>query len=154
MLVTLFQHWNTLVGWMDSEGMADDLTDDAWKDEAYRLEHVDHIIKIVKRWTEVHTTGELFEIGQLMRFPWAPIQSAKDVLESPQLKARGFFAPVEYPEIKKRVPCPNLPFRYSSLELKSPRRTPLIGEHNAEVLRGELGMTDKEVERLRSEGVI
>jgi benzylsuccinate CoA-transferase BbsE subunit len=154
MLVTLFQHWNTLVGWMDSEGMADDLMDDTWKDETYRLEHLDHIIEVVKRWTKAHTTAELFKIGQLMRFPWAPIQSPEDVLESPQLKARGFLFSVEYSEIKARVPSPNLPFRYSSLELQSPRRAPLLGEHNADVLRGELGLTDKEIEQLRSEGVI
>ena len=154
MLVTLFQHWETLVAWMDSEGMADDLMDDTWKDEAYRLEHLDHIIDVVKRWTKAHTANELFEIGQLMRFPWAPIQSPKDVLQSPQLKTRGFLSPVEYPEIKTRVPCPNLPFGYSSLELKSPGRAPLIGEHNTEVLQGELGLTDKEIEQLRSEGVI
>jgi crotonobetainyl-CoA:carnitine CoA-transferase CaiB-like acyl-CoA transferase len=153
-LVTLFQNWETMVGWMDSEGMADDLMDDTWQDEAYRLEHVDHIVEVVKRWTKAHTTRELFEMGQLMRFPWAPIQSPKDVLESPQLKARGFLFPVEYPEIKVRVPCPNLPFRYSSLELQSPRRAPLLGEHNAEILRGELGLSDKEIEQLRSEGVI
>jgi len=154
MLVTLFQHWETLVGWMESEGMADDLTDDAWTDEAYRLEHLDHIVEVVTRWAKAHTTGELFEIGQLMRFPWAPIQSPKDVLQSPQLKAREFLSPVQYPEIKTRVPCPNLPFGYSSLKLKSPGRTPLIGEHNAEVLQGELGLTDKDIERLRSEGII
>ena len=154
MLVTLIQHWETLLEWMDSEGMADDLMDDTWKDEAYRLEHLDHIIEVVKRWTKAHTTNELFEIGQLMRFPWAPIQSPKDVLQSLQLKARGLLSPVEYPEIKIRVPCPNLPFGYGSLELKSHRRAPLIGEHNTEVLQGELGLTDKEIEQLRSEGVI
>ena len=154
MLVSIFQHWETLVGWMDAEGMADDLMDDTWQDEAYRLEHLDHIIEVVKRWSKAHTISELFEIGQLMRFPWAPIQSPKDVLESPQLKARGFLSPVECPEIGKRVPCPNLPFRYSSLELQSPRSAPLLGEHNTEILRGELGLTDKEIEQLSSEGVI
>jgi benzylsuccinate CoA-transferase BbsE subunit len=153
-LVTLFQHWETLVGWMDSEGMADDLMDDTWKDEAYRLEHLDHIVEVVQRWTKAHTTSELVEIGQLMRFPWAPIQSPKEVLESPQLKARGFVSPVEYPETGKRVPCPNLPFRYSSLEVKAPGRVSLIGEHNTEILRRELGLSDKEIEQLRSEGFI
>jgi crotonobetainyl-CoA:carnitine CoA-transferase CaiB-like acyl-CoA transferase len=88
-----------------------------------------------------------------MRFPWAPIQSPKDVLESPQLNARGFISPVEYPGTKARVPFPNLPFRYSSLELQSPERAPLLGEHNTEVLQGELGLTDKEIEQLSSEGV-
>ena len=154
MLVTLLQQWETLVEWMDSEGMADDLMDEKWKDEAYRLKHLDHIIEVVKRWTKAHTTNELFEIGQLMRLPWAPIQSPKDVLQSPQLKARGFLSPVEHPEIKKQVPYPNPPFGYSSLEPKSHGRAPLIGEHNTEVLRGELGLTDKDIERLRSEGVI
>jgi len=154
MLVTLFQHWETLVGWMDSEGMAEDLMDDSWKDEAYRLEQLDHVIDVVNAWTSTHTTHELFELSQLMRFPWAPIQSPKDVLESPQLKARGFLGSVEYPQNGKRIPFPNLPFRYSSLELKSPGRAPLIGEHNAQILQGELGLSDIEIVHLRSKGVI
>ena len=154
MLVTLFQQWETLVEWMGSEGMAGDLAEDKWKDEEYRLEHLDHIIDVVKRWTQAHRTGELFEIAQLMRLPWAPVQSPEEVLESPQLNARGFLSPIEHPEINAQVPYPKVPYGFNSIHLESPRRAPLIGEHNTEVFQGEMGFTDKEIERLSSEGVI
>jgi benzylsuccinate CoA-transferase BbsE subunit len=154
MLISLFLQWETFVEWLNSEGMADDLMDEKWKDEAYRLGHLDHIVEVVKRWTQIHTKEELFEMGQAMGFPWAPVSLSREVIESPQLKARGLFCPVEHPEIKTRVPYPNPPFGYSSLELKSHRRAPLIGEHNTEVLREELGLADKDIERLSSEGVI
>jgi len=61
--------WDTLVEWLHSEDMASDLMAEKWQDEEYRSQHVDHIIDVLKSWTLTHTTGELFELGQLMHFP-------------------------------------------------------------------------------------
>lgn len=152
--VTLFHQWKTLVEWMDSEGMADDLTDEKWNDEQYRLQRRDHIIEVLRRWTETHTTRELFEMGQLMGFPWAPICSPQEVVESPQLKAREFFEAVDHPEIGTSLKYPGLPYKCNSPLLKQLRRAPLIGEHNVQVLQGELGLTGQEVQRLSSTGAI
>lgn len=33
MLITLFQEWEPLIEWTESEGMAEDLTDGWWKDK-------------------------------------------------------------------------------------------------------------------------
>ena len=153
-LVTLLHQWETLVEWMDSEGMADDLIDERWNDEAYRLQHRDHIIEVLKRWTKTHTTSELFESGQLMGFPWAPIHSPKEVLESPQLKARGYFKSVEHPEIDESLKYPGVPYKFNSSLPKQWKRAPLIGEDNVRVFQGQLGLTKQEIQRLSSMGAI
>jgi crotonobetainyl-CoA:carnitine CoA-transferase CaiB-like acyl-CoA transferase len=154
LLITLFQQWDTLVEWMESEGMAEDLAGDEWKDEGYRRSHVDHILAVVERWTKAHTTEELFELAQLMRFPWARIQSPHEVLENPQLAARNFFRDLDCPTQEGSLRYPGAPYQFNLSECGHMRRAPLIGEHNMEIYRSELGLTDEEMEELSRAGVI
>lgn len=74
-LLSLFQHWETLVAWLESEGMAADLTDAKWRDREARIRGADHIAQVLEKWTLTHTVDELVEKGQLMRFPWAKVAS-------------------------------------------------------------------------------
>lgn len=153
-LLTLLQQWETLVEWMESEGMAEDLIDERYKNEEYRRLHRDRIVEVVQQWTRTHTTAELFELGQLLRFPWAPVTIPQEVLESPQLKARGYFVDMDHPEINASLRYPGLPFTFSSVSLKRWRRAPLIGEDNTQIFQGELGLSKKEMKILSSEGAI
>jgi len=153
-LMAPFQQWETLVEWLDGEGMADDLKEEKWLEEDYRLKNFDRLIEILKRWSRTHTLEELFEIGQLMHFPWAPVLSPKQVLESPQLKERDFFIRVDHPEQSASFPYPGSPYQSSSLTLSRWKRAPLIGEDNVSVYQGELGLSDEELQRLSSMGVI
>ena len=152
--LTPFQHWETLVEWLDSEGMAKDLRDEKWKDEGYRVEHADHIIEVLQEWTMTHTVEELFELGQLMRFPWAPIHSPKEVLASPQLKARRFFVDFEQPGIPRILKCPGLPYTFSTSFSIPCKRAPLIGEDNVNVYQKELGLNEEDLESLSVNGVV
>ena len=104
-LLSLFYKWPTLVEWLESEGMAEDLTDEKWRDRDYRLEHIDHVIEVLERWTESHATAELVEKAQLMRFPWAEVASVSDLLASPQLRERRFWLDVEHHGQKYRLPA-------------------------------------------------
>jgi crotonobetainyl-CoA:carnitine CoA-transferase CaiB-like acyl-CoA transferase len=74
-LLSVFQHWDTLVAWLESEDMAADLVDKKWQDRSERIKGLNHIIAVLEKWTLTHTAGELMEKGQLMRFPWAAIAS-------------------------------------------------------------------------------
>jgi benzylsuccinate CoA-transferase BbsE subunit len=103
-LLSLFYQWETLVEWLDSEGMAEDLTDVKWRDGDYRLEHIDHVIAVLERWTKSQAKAELVAKGQLMRFPWAEVASPSDLLVSPQLKARQFWREMEYQGNKYEIP--------------------------------------------------
>ena len=46
------------------------------------------------------------------------------------------------------------PFRFSSIDVSHKRPPPHLGEHNIEVLGGELGLSDEEIGRLKDEHVI
>jgi benzylsuccinate CoA-transferase BbsE subunit len=153
-LLTPTQEWETLVEWLDSEGMAEDLTDEKWKSENYRIEHLNHILGVLKRWTQTHSVEELFEMGQLMRFPWAPVASPKDVVKNPQLKARGFVEEASCcadadPKFSFRSPL-----RFSSESLSRGKQAPTVGEDNFRIYHGELGIPIHELERLSAMSVI
>ena len=153
-LVSLSQQWETLVEWMEGEGMAEDLKDKNYDEEAYRLGRIDHIIEILQRWTKTHTTHELFELGQLMRFPWAPICSPKEIPDNPQLKARGFFVNVDHPEMGTSIKYPGAPYKLSISSPNRWKRAPSVGEDNRQVYKEDLGLSEEELIRLSSIGVI
>ena len=153
-LLTPTQEWETLVEWLDSEDMAEDLTDEKWKSGNYRMEHLDHILGVLKRWTKTHSVEELFETAQLMRFPWAPVASPKGVLRSPQLKARKFFDKARGKAgPRSKVSCRS-PLQFDPQSLNLGKRAPAVGEDNLRIYHGELGISVHELERLSAMGVI
>lgn len=153
-LLSLFQQWETLIEWIDDEGMAEDLTDEKWLDREKRLEGLDHIIEVMERWTKSHTVAELVEKGQLMRFPWAEVASIPGVAESPQLKERNFFIDLVDPDSGRNFKYPGVPARLSRSPWLTGSHLPAAGEHNIEIYQGELGLSEEEIKALIKEGVI
>jgi crotonobetainyl-CoA:carnitine CoA-transferase CaiB-like acyl-CoA transferase len=85
--------------------------------------------------------------------PIAPVAHGRAVDENPQMRARGFFAPIEHP-VSGRHEVPGLPMTFSSRAGGWHRgHPPLLGQHNDEIL-AELGIGPEERARLRREGVI
>ena len=153
-LLSLFQQWETLVEWLDSEGMAEDLTDKKWLEREERLRHLDHVIVVLERWTRSHTVAELVEQGQLMRFPWAEVASISRLVDSPQLNERNFWVEVEQPETGRNYKFPGAPCKLSRSPWQVGGRLPNVGEHNMEVYHVELGLSEEEIEALVRKGVI
>jgi len=153
-LLTLFQQWQTLVEWMASENMAEDLVDKKWEDEGYRREHIDHVIEVIGQWTKAHAAQELYEMGQSLRFPWAPVRSPQEVLKCHQLKARKFFMDVEHSEGDQSLKFPGTPHKSGMLVLEKWKAPPRTGEHNHKIYHEELGIPLQDMERLHSLGVI
>ncbi|MBA7663658.1 MAG: hypothetical protein GH143_01890 [Calditrichaeota bacterium] len=154
LFVTFDREWETLIDLLDSEGMAADLKEEGWREEDYRRQHTDHIIEVLSAWTKTHTTAELFELGQSMRFPWAPVSSPEEVFHSPQLRARRFFTPVDHPESGGSFVYPGAPAKFSESSWEVRRRAPLIGEDNVRVYQEELGLSPQELARLAAANVI
>ena len=68
---------------------------------------------------------------------------------------RGFFE-IAGPPGDRAAPCPGdpLPVRGSDPTAWLRRAAPTLGQHNDEVLGGELGLTDAELAALRATGII
>lgn len=137
-LLSLFQHWDTLIEWLESEGMAADLNEERWCHPEVQLEGIGHIIQVLEQWTRTHTVAELVEQGQLMHFPWAAVNSVAELWDNPQLRERGFFVEVPHAEWGFSVPYPGAPYKFSQSPWRISRRVPLIGEHNEQILEREL----------------
>lgn len=152
--MTVFQQWETLIGLMASEGRAGDLEEDRWSDETYRHSQSEHIIEIIGAWTRNHSVQELFQLGQLMGFPWAPVQSPAAVLECEQLKDRGFFIPLRQKGTGEAISSPGLPFRFSNMTLPPLKSAPAPGEDNVNIYCDELGLSEEKLKRLSAEGII
>ncbi len=153
-LLSLFQQWETLVEWLDAEGMAEDLTDRKWLDREERFKHLDHVIGVLERWTRSHTVAELVEQGQLMHFPWAGVTSIPKLVDSPQLKERDFWVEVEHPQSGKKYKYPGVPCKLSRSPWQVGSRVPNVGEYNIDIYQGQLGLSEEEIEALAKEGVI
>ncbi len=153
-LLSLHQQWETLVEWLASEGMAGDLGDEKWRDREERNRGIDHIIKVLERWTLSHNVGELVEKGQLMHFPWARVTSIPELLNSPQLAERNYFTDIEYPEAGRKYKSPGAPVKMSGSPWRAGGRVPEAGEHNLEIYHGLLGLSEREIKTLEKDGVI
>jgi crotonobetainyl-CoA:carnitine CoA-transferase CaiB-like acyl-CoA transferase len=152
--VNIATQWETLVEWMAGDRMAGELTDEAWKEEKYRQRHIGRLIEVMQAWTRTHSVGELFELGQAMRFPWAPVVSPGKVLESPQLRARQFFREDRDPVDGVSVAWPGAPYRFTPPIDPPWKGAPRLGEDNLGVYRDELGLSEGEIERLSALKVI
>lgn len=152
--MTFGREWNTLIELLESEHMAGELTGDDWQDEEYRITHVERIVETLTKWTMSHTVTDLFDLGQLMHFPWAPVSSPDEIFYNPQLRERGFFIDVEHPEYKRSFTYPGEPWSFSGVERVKQVRAPLRGEHNYAVYHDELGISGEEIEKLAGDNII
>ncbi len=123
------------------------------RDMVSRSQNVDAINKLLTEWTTRHTIEEIFRKGQALSCPVSPTRSAEDLVNSEQLKTRGFFADVNHP-ILGPLKMPTSASRFSESPWRFERPAPLLGESNEEVYCKRLGYGKEELEILKSKGVI
>jgi len=78
--------------------------------------------------------------------------TVQDLLEAPQLRARGFFQEIDHPAAGRQT-YPGPPFRPEAMPWQA-ARAPLLGEHNEEIYCGELELSREELVVLRASGII
>ena len=132
-------------------GKAELADDPAWATPEVRLSKLDKMFALVEEWTEKHTKWEVMEELNACNIPCGPILSTKELIEDETLAELGSVVEVPHPERGsfKTVGCP-LKLSDSPVEIE---RSPLLGEHNDEVLT-ELGYSEAELDKFRAAGVI
>jgi len=152
--------WSTFVPWMDDYGMAGELTSPEWEERLQTLvsdweqEDIDYSEQVIADFLARFTKRELYEEGQ-RRYQFVyPVYNARDSLEDQQLHHREYFVQVAYPELGATLTYPGAPWKLSRTPWRLRRRAPLLGEHTAEILGGELGLDATALATLQQEGAI
>ncbi len=102
-------------------------------------------------WLLEHPKEEFYHRGQARGQNFGYVATPEDMLNSPHLKERGFIVEVDHP-VAGRLAYPGAPYKMSATPWQA-GRAPLLGEHNAEVLRG-LGYSPADMVALSRAGVI
>ncbi len=144
------QQWRSFVELMGSPEWA------AWEvfaDRFVRASNYDALKPFLADWVSEWNMADLYRAAQEKRIPFAPASNIADLLDSPHLRARGFFLEVAHPRAGA-LKYPGAPYKLSDTpwEIRSP--APTLGQHNEAVLGGRLGLSRDEVATLQEAGVV
>ncbi|PZU56820.1 MAG: CoA transferase [Sphingobium sp.] len=136
-------HWRSLARVMDAEALADD---PRFTTLTARVAHMDLIDATVSDWTRQHATADLFEWLMEAHVPSAPVRTLEEVINDPNMHARGALTHIDHPEYG-RIVVQQSPFCFDGVP-----RVPLtpsrpLAADRAEILAGQLGLDDETIKR-------
>ncbi len=147
-----------LAEWLAEEGLASDgLLKKDWDhfDIAKSTQaEIDELERPTAALFRRKTKSEFLEQAYQREMLGYPVADARDILRDPHLHARDFWRAIEYPAFGQMLTSPGGFARFSEASVGPHRPAPGIGEHNTEIYRGELGLTDSELAELQRDRVI
>ncbi len=107
----------------------------------------------VTTWTRSHDRAELLKMCEAAQVPCGPVYAIDEIFQDPQYAARGNILRVADKRLGS-LAIPNLVPRLSDTPGEVRGLGPSLGEYNAEILQGRLGLTTEEITRLSANGTI
>jgi len=142
------EHWRRLCGVIGRPELAED---PEYLDRNKRMEHEAEVNEMVTAWTMRHTKQEAMQILGAAGIPAGAVLDTGDLLAEPTFETRGLIQEMQHPNGTMRRPT--FPVRFDG---KPPKldRSPLLGEHTAQVFGDWLGMSAGDVDGLKRDEVI
>jgi len=146
------------VDWMRQDGyFADCLILRDWNNKemySFSQSEYDAVSDQIGEFLKTKTVSELYERAVADRFLLAPISTVENLLSSPQLEERKFFAEAVGLELGQAIKYPGPFAKFSKTPLAEARRAPLLGEDTDRILF-ELGYDSCEtIDALRASGAV
>jgi formyl-CoA transferase len=117
-----------------------------------RAQNWDLIVDAITEWTMQRTKFEAMEILGACGVPCSAVYDSADILNDRHLKARGQIRTIHHPvrgDIEMLAP----PIHMSDSDVEM-EPAPLLGQHTAEVLGAELGLSGEAIGELAAAGVV
>jgi crotonobetainyl-CoA:carnitine CoA-transferase CaiB-like acyl-CoA transferase len=143
-------HWRAFLEWI---GQPEELSDPIFEDQHMRRDNSDLINPYVEALCQRYNKQDLYLEAQSRHLAVTPMNTPADFVNSEQTKARGVFTEVEHPVVGRYRQFGAL-HQYSEAVPSVRSAAPLVGQHNEEILGGELGLTQEDLVALRATGVI
>ncbi|MEC8923468.1 MAG: CoA transferase [Actinomycetota bacterium] len=151
-LQVLEPQWSRLCQAMGRSALADD---PRFSTGEARVANAKELLQLVEDWMQTFDSDEtLLAHLELNRIPAAPVLSPEEAMHHPHFTEQGMTRTVSDPSFGE-ITVTGLPVRFSSLTPNSHEPSPPnLGEHNAEVLREVLGLSDSEIAGLTEDGAL
>ncbi len=151
--------WLRLVGMIQSAGYGARLSDPELLNGRKRQlglqqESVKLMLAEISEYIAAHDAEDVYHAAQAAGAAWSVIRDPDEPVDDEHWNARGFFVEVPHPEHGRAVTYPGAPYVLSETPWRHGARAPLLGEHTAELLGGELGLAAPELAALAAAGVI
>lgn len=144
--VTTDAMWRALCGLIGRDEWAT-FTRDA------RRAREDEFCGAIEAWTRTQAADDAMNRLQAAGVAAGVLRSPIEMLQDPQLLARGFIQEVDRAFIG-RHPEPSMPIRAGRNAFPIRFAAPTLGQANREVLQGVLGLSDTEIAALERDGII
>ena len=149
-----------LFQWMEDDGMdVTELQAFDWENMGYgRItpEVMDTVVGPMAEFFLQHTREELTRGSVERRILLFPVATPSDLRQHQQLEAREYFTSMEHRDLGTTVDYPGAFIKSGDGKALADlrRRPPQVGEHNVEILGGELELSPVELDSLRRAGAI
>jgi benzylsuccinate CoA-transferase BbsE subunit len=141
--------------WLTKEGGLKSLTPGAFMDaNATDLRELEMAEDAVERFFMTKTKKEIWQNILRRRILAAPVATVEDIADDPQLKDRGYFVQVESPHLARKFTMPGAFAKLNASPVGPAGPAPQLGQHNAEVYCGLLGLSAERLVQLRATGAI
>ncbi len=143
------EHWTRLLKVIGR----DDLVDDPrYATNQARSERAAEVDEIIAQWTRRHSKQDAMRIIGEAGVPAGAVFDTVELMADPSLAERGIMQTVEHPTTGQyKMPAWQVRFDGAPAKVKP---SPLLGQHNGEVLGNWLGLGEAEVAALKTEGII
>lgn len=117
-----------------------------------RYEHREEVDELISNWTKQYTKTEAMEILGKNNVPAGAVLSTMDITNDEYLRRRGTMVEINHP-VKGKLVIPGNSIKLSD-NVVPIEPAPLLGEHNNDIYKTLLNMSDEELTDLRLLGVI
>lgn len=143
-------HWQNLLKAMGREDLLDD---PRFRTNTDRTKNMAATEAVVTEWTTSLGKREVAAAARRHKVPCAAVRNAVEVMNDPHMHERGMLQRIQHPSLGEII-VPNSPLRLHGADGVRPVPSPKLGEHNADIYAGWLGMSETDVAALKSDGVI
>ena len=138
-------HWRSMTEAMGRPELAQDPRFTTLKS---RVAHMDAIDALVSDWTRPRMKQEIFELLMAHHVACAPVRDLGEVVNDPNMHARGALQWQEHPELG-RIVVPHSPLRFAGVPLRRLDPSHALGADTEAVLRERLGLSEAEIAAVR-----
>ncbi len=135
-------HWRAMTKAMQRSELASEPRFLTLKD---RVQSMDAVDEAVSAWTRARPKQTIFELLMAHSVPCAPVRDLDEVVNDPNMHARGALQWQNHPELG-RIVVPHSPLRFAGVPLRPLEPSHGLGAETARVLRDRLGLSEAEAQ--------